>query len=210
MTTTVKITNKAQSNGDVHVRGIGINTWAGGMSRIAPGQSAEIGVTDSSILSVFETMPNTGPNEAERTSLYYGELADQMIAKEVAGQDKMWGPANERTDSANGQLLAAGVAQAAALLDRRVHGSPIDYRTPPTIYPSDWSGFRDYGSDVANLVVAVAYLRQEIKRLVANEADTTRLTRNEANQPYRYDQPAQAFPADPNAPVADAAAAIAD
>jgi hypothetical protein len=38
-------------------------------------------------------------------------------------------------------------------------------------YPADWSGFRDQGSDVANLVTAAAYLQQEIaRRLSLGEA----------------------------------------
>ena len=125
-----------------------------------------------------------------------GALADVLIAKEVAGQDKMWGVANERTDSSKGQLLDAGLSQLTALSNRRKTGARIDYNNPPATYPENWSGFRDYGSDVANLVVGVAYLRQEIKRLIANGADTTRLTRDQATQPFKFDKPAQPFPAE--------------
>lgn len=49
---------------------------------------------------------------------------------------------------------------------------------------------QDYGSDVANLAVAAAYIRQEIKRLIAHGADTTRTSRDPATQPYTGDQPA--------------------
>ena len=201
MTTTVKIANKANSNGDVHIRAS--STWMNGASKLAPGESTEYGVTDSSVLTVFETMPASN-DDATRAAIYYGEEADRLVAVEVAGQDKMWGVANERTDSASGQLLAAGLAQAHALYSRRVAGTDIQMNNPPACYPTDWSGFRDYGSDVANLVVAIAFMRQEVKRLLAAKADTTRFTRDQAKQPYRYDQPAQAFPADPAAPVADA------
>lgn len=119
-----------------------------------------------------------------------GRKADEIIAKEVSGQDKMWGFANERTDSNNGQLLAAGLAQAHALYERRVDGAPIDDKNLPSCYPEGWSGFRDYGSDVANLAVAAAFIRQEMKRLIAAGADTTRTSRNVATQPYTGDQPA--------------------
>jgi len=119
-----------------------------------------------------------------------GQKADEIIAKEVSGQDKMWGVANERTDANSGQLLAAGVSQAYALLGKRAGQGVKAFESPPPFYPSDWSGFRDYGSDVANLAVAAAFLRQEMKRLIAAGADTTRTSRNVATQPYTGDQPA--------------------
>lgn len=124
---------------------------------------------------------------AEKNS---GEIADDIIAREVAGQDAMWGRSNERADSSNGQLLQAGLAQAHALYSRRVTGVPIDDANPPACYPDGWSGFRDYGSDVANLAVAAAFIRQEIKRLVASGADITRKSRDVKSQPYTGDQPA--------------------
>lgn len=88
-----------------------------------------------------------------------------------------------------GQLLRAGLAQLEALLLRR-DGEADAFGAAPNIYPADWSGFRDYGSDVANLAVAAAYIRQEIKRLIAQGADTTRTSRDPATQPYTGDQPA--------------------
>jgi hypothetical protein len=204
MTTKVKITCCASSNGDVHVRSF--NPWQHPMrNRLAPGESTEVGITDSSIVHVFETMPASKESTAE---LVAGERADELIATEVAGQDVMWGAANERADSSQGQLLAAGLAQLEALRVRR-DGREDAFDYVPPVYPHDWSGFRDYGSDVANLVVAAAFLRQEIKRLIASGADTTRLRRDQVKQPYKADQPAQAFPADPTAPVADAPAAPA-
>lgn len=56
-------------------------------------------------------------------------------------------------------------------------------------YPETWDqgAFRSYGSSVANLVVAAAFLRNEIKRRVARGADTTRSKRGE---PYTTAQPA--------------------
>lgn len=116
-----------------------------------------------------------------------GKKADELIAAEVALQDKMWGAANERADSSRGQLFRAGLAQQIALHNKTI-GFPNAFDNPPPLYPADWSGFRDYGSDVANLVVAVAFLRQEIKRKISNGEDTTRAKRP-ASQPYTKDQP---------------------
>jgi hypothetical protein len=121
-----------------------------------------------------------------------GRKADELIAAEVAGQDKMWGVANERADSTKGQLLEAGLAQVTALHRRRL-GIIGAFDDAPAIYPDDWSGFRDYGSDVANIVVGIAYLRQEAKRLIAAGADTTRTKRNPVTQPYKAEQPAGQF-----------------
>lgn len=119
-----------------------------------------------------------------------GRQADEIIAGEVARQDKMWGVANERTDSAKGQLLNAGVSQAIALIYRREGHTDAFTDGKPEFYPSDWSGFRDYGSDVANLAVVAAFVRQEMKRLIASGADTTRKSRDPVAQPYTGDQPA--------------------
>lgn len=118
-----------------------------------------------------------------------GQAADDIIASEVSRQDAMWGRSNDRADSSKGQLLQAGIASAIATEARR-GGFENAFDGPPPVYPRDWSGFRDYGSDVANLAVAAAYLRQEIKRLIANGAPTHRLSRDPVAQPYTGDQPA--------------------
>lgn len=117
-----------------------------------------------------------------------GQAADDIIASEIARQDAMWGRANERADTRHGELLQAGLAQAQATWLRRDGQTAFD--TPPPCYPVDWSGFRDYGSDVANLAVAAAFIRQEMKRLIDNGAPTIRTSRNPAVQPYSGDQPA--------------------
>lgn len=117
-----------------------------------------------------------------------GICADDIIASEVARQDAMWGRANNRADANSGQLLQAGLAQGIAVQQRRDLGTPIN--EPPMVYPADWSGFRDYGSDVANLAVAAAFIRQEMKRLIASGAPTNRLSRDPVAQPYRGDKPA--------------------
>lgn len=117
-----------------------------------------------------------------------GEVADVLISKEVSIQDKMWGDANERADSTNNQLLRAGLAQL-AFLSLKLAGAPIDEAlksAKDTFYPRDWDGFRDYGSNVANLVVAAAFIRSEIKRRVMAGEDTTRTKRGE---PYTTAHP---------------------
>jgi hypothetical protein len=114
--------------------------------------------------------------EAER-------LTDELISAELAKQNQMWGRLNERADISKNQLMHAGMAQLDALFDRH-YGVEDAFSEPPMIYPEDWSGFRDYGSDVANLVVAVAFLTQEIKRKILAGEDITRLTRG-ADQVYR-------------------------
>ncbi len=79
------------------------------------------------------------------------------------------------------------MAQLDALFDRQ-NNEPGAFDSPPEIFPQDWSGFRDYGSDVANLVVAVAFLTQEIKRKLIAGEDHTRLART-AQQTFAADAP---------------------
>jgi len=122
-----------------------------------------------------------------------GQTADSLILNEIERQDKMWGVANERADTSNGELLLASLAQAIAVGAKR-DGMTDAFDSPPDVYPKDWSGFRDYGSEVSNLVVAAAFLRQEIKRLIASGADTTRTSRNPATQPFTGDQPTTILP----------------
>lgn len=184
MTTTLKLTNSATSNGDVQVRA---HLADKSHMTLKPNQSTELMLTEASQVSIFETWPSDAPGTKEMCA---GQKADDLIAAEVAGQDRMWGVANERADSSRGQLLDAGLAQAQAL-HRRRNGTDSHFSTP-ACFPAGWDGFRDYGSDVANLVVAAAYIRQEIKRLVAAGEDTTRTQRT---KPYEHAQPAAAFSA---------------
>jgi len=114
-------------------------------------------------------------------------LADELISAELAKQGQTFGPMAKRTDILNGEFQHAGMAQLDALFDRQ-NGEPGAFDSPPEIYPQDWSGFRDYGSDVANLVVAVAFLTQEIKRKLLTGEDFTRLART-AQQPFAADAP---------------------
>jgi hypothetical protein len=184
MTTKLIIKNAATSNGDVHIRAVhssGIDN-----PNLKPGEQTEAWITDSTVLSIFETCPAT---ELASRHAQAGDNADAIIAGEVARQDKMWGVSNDRADSANGELLNAGIAQGFALLGKR-NGDTTAFDAAPPIYPPEWSGFRDYGSDVANLAVIAAYVRQEMKRLIVAGADTTRKSRDPAVQPYTGDQPA--------------------
>lgn len=111
-----------------------------------------------------------------------GLTADELIAVEVAVQDRMWGEANERADSTHNQLLDAALSQIVvtkALLDGCSTDEAVDIGKG--FYPTDWEGLRSYGSTVANLAVAAAFIRSEIKRRVMAGEDTTRTKRG---QPY--------------------------
>jgi hypothetical protein len=119
----------------------------------------------------------------------FGYRADMLIQGEVERQDRMWGVTNDRADVKHGQMTRAAAAQLEALMRRQTSGLSISSEHPPAVYPEDWSGFRDYGSDIANLVVGAAYLRQEIKRKLRAGESTERLSRNPSTQPYKGDQP---------------------
>jgi hypothetical protein len=103
-------------------------------------------------------------------------LAEELITAELAKMNQMWLGVDQRTDVDNGELFCAGVAQLDAVFDRR-NGEPAAFDSPPEIYPEDWSGFRSYGADVPNIVVGIAFLTQEIVRLLVNGEDYTRLAR---------------------------------
>lgn len=206
MTTKLTIHNDTCSNGDVHVNVEA--TYADGDEMVTrqvqpeqvltPGRLIEMWLSTSQKVTVHETWPTEKP--ASDISKH-GDMADALIGAEVATQDKMWGDANERADSMNGQLLDAALAQAHAVFG--CAKMPMIERTvvfddaKAMFYPKDWSGFRDYGSDIANLVVAAAYIRNEIKRrLVKGES----YHRSARTAPYTGDQPAMSAvqAADPN------------
>lgn len=117
--------------------------------------------------------------------------ADELIAAEIGRQDRMWGATNERVDISRGQLFKAAVAQQDLLLLKEAGFTDegAEFAARGRLYPKDWSGFRDYGSDVANLVVAAAFIRQEIVRKIRNGESTFRSSRDSAAQPYEADQP---------------------
>lgn len=111
------------------------------------------------------------------------------VQDEMIRQNRMWGPTSERSDVAQGQLMRAGMAQLVSL-GARQNGNELAFVVTPGIYPQDWSGFRDYGSDVANLAVAAAFLLQEMARKIQAGEDRTRLSRNPETQPFSDTQTA--------------------
>lgn len=121
--------------------------------------------------------------------------ARAIIAAEVARQNSMWGDMNERADIAKLQLMAAAQAQL-TLIQGRSMGLEDDtalLAAKSAYYPDDWSGFRDYGSEIANLGVAAAYIENEIKRRLLKGESTYRAPRP-ADQPYN---PATGLPKQP-------------
>jgi hypothetical protein len=115
------------------------------------------------------------------------QITDELISAELAKQNQSFGPMSARSDIHNGEYQHAGMAQIDALFDRQ-NGEPDPFGSTPEIFPQHWSGFRDYGSDVANLVVAVAFFTQEIKRKLLAGEDYIRLART-AQQPFAADAP---------------------
>jgi len=113
--------------------------------------------------------------EAER-------LADELVTAELAKQNAICGRLNERADVANGELFQAGLGQFDAIFDRR-NGDGAAFDEPPMIYPEGWSGFRSYGADIPNIVVGIAFMTQEVKRLLLKGEDYTRLARR-SDQTY--------------------------
>lgn len=183
MTTKFTLKNAACSNGDIHlVKSAGFGTPT--HSALSPGQSVDDWISTGHVLTVQETWPT---NAQASDLVRAGESADNFIATEVAIQDRMWGPANERADAANNQLMNAGLAQL-VLVSQKIQGETSDdaVEIAREFYPVGWSGFRDYGSNIANLVVAVAFLRSEIKRRLLAGEDTTRAARK-PEQPYNAD-----------------------
>ncbi|WP_315782209.1 MULTISPECIES: hypothetical protein [unclassified Bradyrhizobium] len=108
--------------------------------------------------------------------------AYELIFAEISRQNEMWGALDTRRDVGNGELFEAGVGQLDAVFDRR-NGDEAAFDGPPQIYPEGWSGFRSYGGDIPNIIVGVAFLIQETKRLLMNGEDPTRLSRR-PDQPY--------------------------
>lgn len=104
------------------------------------------------------------------TNTAAGDIAEQLIASEVAKQNIEWySPSNPRGGTNNGQLLMAAMAYMRAV-DMVAHNTLERSREAlfdtckAVFFPCDWTGFNDKGTDVDNLVVAAAYIQQEIKR----------------------------------------------
>lgn len=174
MTTKLIVKNAAVSNGDVHM-----TITCGGHAEpvtLTPGKQHEAWVATEHRVAISETWPTATPANDQ---VKMGEMADELIATEVAIQDKMWGDANDRADATNNQLMAAAMAQL-VLTSAKVEGEPVDValKLGASFYPQNWSGFRDYQSNIANLVVAAAFIRSEIKRRLLLGEDTTRSKRH--------------------------------
>lgn len=103
------------------------------------------------------------------------EAARALINAEIDKQIAMWGASNERADADNGELLQAGIAQLEGLYYKLDSGEWPAWT--PEVYPKTWGGYRDYGSNVANLVVAVAFLTNEAARRIGNAESTWRKPR---------------------------------
>ena len=129
--------------------------------------------------------------------------ARQLIQSETDIQDNMWGAANERADVTGPQLLKAALAQLALVDNREQHHmseqSALELAKSQH-YPKDWSGFRDYGTYIANLVVAAAYIEQEIKRRLMNGDSSVRRPRG-SDETY---DPRSGLPLRSSAEVTDA------
>jgi hypothetical protein len=109
-------------------------------------------------------------------------LIDELLTAELSLQNQKWGHLNERADVSNGELFCAALGQLDAIFDRR-NGEPDAFESVPEVYPEGWSGFRSYGGDIPNIIVAAAFLLQEAKRLALAGEDYTRLARR-PDQPY--------------------------
>lgn len=124
----------------------------------------------------------------------YANVAKTLIDTELMRQDQMWGQANERADVSKQQLMKAAVSQIILVGKREEDAvepgseeeeSLVSFITA-MVYPADWDGFRSYGSSIANLVVAAAFIQQEIKRRLAAGESSERTART---KPYEKATP---------------------
>lgn len=101
------------------------------------------------------------------------EKASELVSEEIAKQDEVYGPVEERHDCAGNQQFCAAMAIGDALYDR-MNGDHRSFDEVPEIYPEDWDWdvFDDHGSTVANLVVMQSYIQQEIIRLLIEGEET--------------------------------------
>ena len=106
---------------------------------------------------------------------------NRLIDEELVVQRKKWGDTTGRDDATNGELAHAAEAQLAGLrtyLETGTFPNPL-----PAPYPAGWSNGRDYGSPIANLVVAAAFLKNEIDRRLRLGEDSTRRARDPKTEP---------------------------
>jgi hypothetical protein len=109
------------------------------------------------------------------------QIADSLIAGESSTQVKMWGDDN-RPDAANNELVFAAMSSTMLTILQGAPGYTAEHEPKAVqvardaFYPANWSGFRDYG-DTYNLVVAAAFLQNEIARRVFVGDDYSRKPR---------------------------------
>jgi hypothetical protein len=116
------------------------------------------------------------------------DLAAKLVNDEAAIQVRMWADTDGKRPSGNRELMHAGIAHLQAL-DMKLDGFDWAFQAPPDIYPVGWSGFRDYDSNVANLVVAAAFIQSEIAARILNGESTYRAPRSKTDI-YTAIQPA--------------------
>lgn len=108
--------------------------------------------------------------------------AMELVRTELNVQMRMWGKNNERADSVNREMMDAAMAQLDLV---KIKSAGLRSREATKIahedfYPQNWDGFRDYGTDSANLAVAAAYLVSEIARLLLSGKDYERAARDQS------------------------------
>jgi hypothetical protein len=121
--------------------------------------------------------------------------AEDLIKWEMELQDQMWGAGTDNIEAINdGQFQRAAMGQLTALFEKE-NGDPDAFSSPPPIFPEDWDPgtFRDYGTGIANLVVAAAWLTQEIRRRLNNGESRKRSPRDPVRQPYVRVQPNKVY-----------------
>ena len=189
MTTTFTLRNHATSNGDIAFTRRAPSHIT--RQTVAPGCALTATVSPNEDLEFTEFWPQSSPPAAPFQKT--GEYVDSLIEREVNVQIAMWG--TNRPDNDKGQLLGAAMASAGAINTIRSVPHPLSaadralvFEQAKMFYPADWdpTAFRDYGSDVANLIVAIAFLRNQVLDMVSKGEDTTRSKRG---QPYTNVRP---------------------
>lgn len=121
------------------------------------------------------------------------EFARKLLETEVATQMKMWGDVN-RVDGANGELMRAAMTSLDLVFlktEGKLESHTAEKIARSDFYPENWqpNAFRDYGTRIANLVVAGAFIQNEIVRCLVNGEDWTRAPRP-VEKSYTGTQPA--------------------
>lgn len=142
-------------------------------------------MTDEAPVTLLDAMsqrPLVGSPFAGNPDLAFAK-AMELTRSEVNVQMKMWGKNNERADSVKREMMAAAMAQLdlVAIKSAGLRSREAVKIAKADFYPENWDGFRDYGTDVANLQVAAAFLISEMARLLIAGQDFERAKRE---QPY--------------------------